>query len=279
MIFTLTWIEIYKVFKKWRTYIGFIAIGVLVPFIEIVLAYTGEGFVKGATRGLRESFILVGSLLNGWLVAYMIMFSLWIHIPFLITLVAGDLLAGEGAAGTYRVLLTRPMSRTQVIISKYLAGLFYSATLVLFLAVLSIGLGIALLGTGELLVAQEKIIIFAANDVAWRFLGAYLTAFAGITVVASISFFLSSLVQNSIGPIIGTMAIYIILLILSELPYEFFQTISPYLFTHYLQAWMSFFGDPVDWEMIRKSVSVLLLHSFGFFLITLFIFKRKDILT
>jgi len=279
MIFTLTWIEIYKVFRKWRTYIGFIAIGVLVPFIEIVLAYTGESFVKGATRGLRESFVLVGSLLNGWLVAYMIMFSLWIHIPFLITLVAGDLLAGEGAAGTYRVLLTRPISRTQVIASKYLAGLFYSAALVLFLAALSIGLGIALLGTGELLVVQEKIIIFAADDVAWRFVGAYLTAFAGITVVASISFFLSSLVQNSIGPIIGTMAIYIILLILSELPYEFFQMISPYMFTHYLPSWLSFFGDPVDWDMIQKSIAVLLLHSVGFFIITLLIFKKKDILT
>lgn len=279
MIFTLTQIEIYKVFRKWRTYIGFIAIGVLVPFIEIVLAYIGEGFVKGATRGLRENFVLVGSLLNGWLVAYMIMFSLWIHIPFLITLVAGDLLAGEGAAGTYRVLLTRPISRTQVIVSKYLAGLFYSFALILFLALLSIGLGVALLGTGELLVVQEKIIIFAADDVAWRFLGAYLTAFAGITVVASISFFLSSLVQNSIGPIIGTMAIYIIFLILSELPYEFFQTISPYMFTHYLSSWWSFFGDPVDWEMIRKSIIVLLLHSVGFFTVTLFIFRKKDILS
>ena len=37
--------------------------------------------------------------------------SLWIHIPFLISLVAGDQLAGEGTAGTYRILLIRPPSR------------------------------------------------------------------------------------------------------------------------------------------------------------------------
>jgi len=75
------------------------------------------------------------------------------------------------------------------------------------------------------------------------------------------------------------MAIYIILLILSELPYEFFQTISPYMFTHYLPSWLSFFDDPVDWDMIQKSIAVLLLHSAGFFIITLLIFKKKDVLS
>ena len=34
---TLIQIELYKIFKKWRTYIGFIAIGVLVPIIHIAM--------------------------------------------------------------------------------------------------------------------------------------------------------------------------------------------------------------------------------------------------
>ncbi|MCK7520020.1 MAG: ABC transporter permease [Ignavibacteriales bacterium] len=45
--------------------------------------------------------------------------ALVVHIPFLITLVAGDLLAGEATAGTYRILVTRPVSRFKIVFSKF----------------------------------------------------------------------------------------------------------------------------------------------------------------
>ena len=35
----LVQIELYKIFKKWRTYIGFIAIGVLVPIIHTAMVF------------------------------------------------------------------------------------------------------------------------------------------------------------------------------------------------------------------------------------------------
>lgn len=38
---SLTLIELQKIFKKWRTYIGFIAIGVLVPIVQIALYFEG----------------------------------------------------------------------------------------------------------------------------------------------------------------------------------------------------------------------------------------------
>ncbi|MCX8010534.1 MAG: ABC transporter permease subunit, partial [Ignavibacteria bacterium] len=116
---TLIQIELYKVFKKWRTYIGFLAIGALVIIVETAVYYEGNHFLRNTMRNLQENFILVGNPLNGWFVASMIMNFLWIHIPFLITLVTGDLLAGEGSAGTYRILLSRPISRAQIITAKY----------------------------------------------------------------------------------------------------------------------------------------------------------------
>ena len=111
---TLIRIELYKIFKKWRTYIGFIAIAVLVPVIQLAMLAEGERSLDFMTRNLQQSFVFVGNLLNGYLISYIILNSLVIHIPFLITLVAGDLLAGEATAGTYRLLITRPVSRFKV---------------------------------------------------------------------------------------------------------------------------------------------------------------------
>ncbi|MDL1891703.1 hypothetical protein FBQ87_02285, partial [Sphingobacteriales bacterium CHB3] len=86
--------ELLKTYLKWRTYIGFIAIAVLVPLVEIALKLEGGGMVRRMTRDLSQDFIFVGNLFNGYFVTYFIMNSLWVHVPFLIALVAGDQLAG-----------------------------------------------------------------------------------------------------------------------------------------------------------------------------------------
>jgi ABC-2 type transport system permease protein len=272
-------IELYKIFKKWRTYIGFMAIAVLVPIIQIALLIEGEKYLEFMTQNLQQTFIFVGNLLNGYLIAFIVLGSFWIHIPFLIKLVTGDLLAGEATSGTYRMLITRPVSRTKLITAKYIAGLLYSHGLVLWLAIVSLGLGIILFGTGELIVIGNKIIIFAKDDILWRFILAYGYAALSMSVVASLAFLLSSLVENAIGPIVSTMAIIIVFTVLSALNFDFFQSLRPYLFTNYMANWRSFFDDPIDMQEVVKAGLVLLGHSVFFFGLTLFLFRRKDILS
>jgi ABC-2 type transport system permease protein len=277
---TLIQIELYKIFKKWRTYIGFIAIGTLVPVIHIAMYFSGSHTLNSMTENMQSSFFLVGNLLNGYFVSYFIMMSLVVHIPFLITLVAGDLLAGEASAGTYRMLITRPISRTQIVTSKFLAGIIYTSLLIIWLAFTSLVLGMIILGTGELLVTNNQgIIVFAKDDILWRFLCAYLYAALAMSVVAGLAFLFSALVENAIGPIISTMAVIIVFLILSAIPVEFIQSIKPFLFTSYLLDWMLMFKDPIDFMEILKSVSILFTHVILFYFLALFIFKRKDILT
>ncbi|MBK7498450.1 MAG: ABC transporter permease subunit [Ignavibacteriales bacterium] len=277
---TLIQIELYKIFKKWRTYIGFMAIGTLVPVIHIAMYFSGSHTLNSMTENLQSSFFLVGNLLNAYFVSYFIMMSLVVHIPFLITLVAGDLLAGEASAGTYRMLITRPISRNQIVTSKFLAGIIYTSLLIIWLAFTSLVLGTIILGTGELLVANNQgIIVFAKDDILWRFLFAYAYATLSMSVVASLAFLFSALVENAIGPIISTMAVIIVFLILSAIPVEFIQSIKPFLFTSYLLDWMLMFKNPIDSIEILKSVSILFTHVIVFYFIALFIFKRKDILT
>jgi ABC-2 type transport system permease protein len=280
MIVTLVKIELFKIFKKWRTYIGFIAIGILVPLLHLAMYLEGQKSLDFITRGLRDSFILVGNLLNGYWISYIILNALTIHIPFLVALVAGDLLAGEATAGTYRVLITRPVSRMQVVTSKFIAGTIYTSSLVLWLAIMSLVIGLIIFGTGELLVmSPDSIIIFEKGDILWRFILAYGFAALSMSVVCSLAILFSSLVENAIGPIVSTMAVIIIFIILSAFDVQILRDIRPYLFTNYILQWREFFYEPLNLEKVIKAILILSGHILIFFIATTIIFKKKDILS
>lgn len=276
---TLVSIELLKIFKKWRTYIGFLAIAILVPLVQISLHFEGESFIDAMTRRLQDSFLISGNLLNGYLIGHLILNSLFIHIPFLIVLVGGDVLAGEATAGTFRLLLTRPVSRFKILVSKFIAGIIYTGTLLLFLAIMSLGVSLFLFGSGDLIVFTGKIVIFSQDDLLWRFLLAYGFAFISMSTVFALSFLASSLVENAIGPIVASMSVIIILLILSALNIGFINSIRPYLFIWHMNGWNDFFSYQIDYSAILDSIKILLSYTFGFFAISCFVFIKKDILT
>lgn len=278
-MFKVLILETRKIFRKWRTYIGFITLAVIVPLIMLAMKLEGGHFIQGATRQLQNDFIFVGNLFNGWFITHLIMNSLFVHIPFLITLVAGDMLAGEATAGTYRILLTRPVSRLKILIIKYMTTIFYTTIFILFLALLCLGLGLLIFGSGDLIIFGKEILLLSAEELWWRFTVAFVGAIFGMWTVASLAFVLSSFVENAIGPIIGTMAVLIVFLIISQLPVKIFEPYKPYLFTTYFSVWMKAFEEPINWKEYAEWIGYLAAYCLGLFLITLYIFRRKDILS
>lgn len=275
----ITNIELIKIFRKWRTYIGFGAILGLTLIVQLAIYLQGETYIDITTRNLQKNFIFTGNLLNGYLVGNFILQALYIHIPFLVVLIGGDILASEATAGTYRMLLTRPVSRFRILTSKFFAGLIYTKLLLVWLAILSIGLSLVIFGSGELFVLSDKMYIFAKDDILWRFLFAYIYAILSMSVVYGLSFVFSSLVENAIGPIVASMAIIIVFAIISALNVEFLEPLKPYLFTNHLAKWKLFFNDPVNYSEVIQSAVVLFFHLVGFYLISLAIFIKKDVLS
>lgn len=271
--------EILKTYRKWRTYIGFIAVGVLIPAVLFALKAEGEGMVEGMTRGLQSDFMLIGNLFNAYFVTQFLLNAMWVHIPFLVTLVGGDQLAGEATGGTFRLLLIKPASRSRVLLAKYVTTLFYTFTLVGFLAAICLGLGLFLFGSGPLVVPGKTITIIAENELLWRMLTAFGLATISMWCVASLAFLFSSLVENAIGPIIGTMAVIIVLLLLGNIPVDYFERFRPYFFTTYLNVWQKVLDDPIAWGSIGKDLLVLGGYCVGFYIATWYIFVRKDILS
>ncbi len=277
---TLLRFELFKTYAKWRTYIGFLAVGILIPVIMWIMAYSGEQMVQRQLRSLQNDFFISGNLFNGWVISQLIMNGLWVHVPALIALVAGDQLSGEATAGTFRLILIRPVSRTRILNAKYCATLLYTASLVLSIAALSLGLGMSIFGSGDLIaIDREGISILPESELVMRFIFAYALAIWSMFVVASLAFFISSFVENAIGPIITTMTVIVIFFIISNLPVESVEGIKPYLFTTHMSVWQEAFRETYDWKKIIDSCIALGLNSVVFYTATLFIFKRKDILT
>ncbi|HMP91757.1 MAG TPA: ABC transporter permease subunit [Phnomibacter sp.] len=291
-------IELYKIFRKPRTYIGFAAIAVVVLLIQLALKADGPTWLKLMFSGMDDMFAIEdGNVLNGYFVCFLILNTLLIQVPLLVALVTGDLVAGEANLGTLRLMLTKPISRTQLLLAKFAAGLVYTLVLLIWMAFLSLFLSMLFFGTSDLLVNKSYTIIQfyvdnEGDDVFWRYLAAFGFAYAALSAVAALSFMLSVFAENSIGPIVTTMSIIIVCTIISTMDLPLFTRINPYLFTSYMTSWKGLFNMAVDPETgaaIRGSVysvralmealAVLVGHIVVFFGIAWYAFKRKDVLS
>ena len=280
MFLQAVYTEFIKIAAKPRSYLGLAAITVLVGVILFAMKIDGLTYISFITSGLEESLLFEGDILNGNLMAFIILQMLIIHIPLLVALVTGDLISGEAAMGSLRMLATRPVTRTQILLGKFTAGALYTLLIVLWLGVMALGASNLLFGPGDLMVLNsDGLVVLQQDDVLWRYLSGFGVAYLALLTIATLSITLSCFSDNSIGPIVTTMAVIILFTIIGTLDVPVFDVIRPYLFTTHMAAWRSFFEDPEPYDAIVESVVILLVHIGVFLSIALFHFNRKDILS
>ena len=285
-------IELFKIFKRPRTYISFAAVAALVIIIQFGLKVDGTSYIEFMLRDLSASFDISGNVLNGYLVCFIILQLLLVHVPLLITLVSGDLISGEANMGTLRLLLTKPISRTEVILAKFLAVTVYTFLLLLWMAILALALSIALFGTDDMLNLKSGYIVqLKENDIFWRYICAFGFAALAMLTVAALGFFLSIFAENSIGPIVATMSIIVVFTILSTLDIPVFNAIKPFLFTTHMIGWKGFFdvkvnddnqaiiGSVQNMGKVIEAAGILMIHIIGLLAASIIVFNKKDILS
>lgn len=275
----LTLIELFKIIKRPRTYIGFMAIFLTVGAMQLAMYYEGEELISIAIQNLENDFRLEGKIINTNLMTYILLNSLIIHIPILICLVTGDSIAGEASTGTLRLILQKPYSRTQIYLAKALSGFIYTISLIIFLALMTYVLGYFLFGSGDLIVLRRGVTVISSDDVVWRFCLAFCSGALSMLVVASLSMMISSFVNNAIGPIVGTISIIIGLNIIFTLGAPLFKNLIPYIFTSHFIKWQYFFDFQIEIDKLKLSVIVQLAYIIVFNTIGIFHFNRKDILS
>jgi ABC-2 type transport system permease protein len=293
-MWTLLQIELLKIFRRPRTYISFAAIMVIVLVIQLALVADGKTYVGFMTANISDTLeIPKEKILNGYLVCFIILNTLLIQVPLLIALIAGDAVAGEANMGTLRLLMTKPVSRSQLLLVKFIACVIYVVLLLLWMAILALGVSVLLFGTNDMVILRSDVIEqIKQQDILWRYFAAFGYAAVALTTVAALAFLLSIFAENSIGPIVTTMSIVVIFTILSEMNIPLYdRTVKPYLFTTHMVAWKGFFylkadadgqsitGSIENFPAIMRSMITLLVYIALFVGSALFIFKRKDILS
>lgn len=274
----LVYVELVKIFTKPRSYIGFLAVTAVILLIQFAMYIDGRNYLDFMLQTMRQSFDIGGNILNGHLVCFIILQTLIMQMPLMVALVTGDLISGEAASGTIRLLATRPYSRGQILLAKYLAGTIYTVALVLWLGILALGLSRLLFGHGDIIVLKtDSLTIVRDADLLWRFFSAFFIAILSLMVVATFSLMLSCFTDNSIGPIIVSMSVIIVFTIIGTLEVPFFDHIKPLLFTTHMVIWRNMFDDPLPLSQITTSVSVLVAHIVVFLAVSFYYFTRKDI--
>ena len=235
--------------------------------------------------------------INGYFMCYIILNTLLVQLPILVALIAADSISGEANMGTLRLLITKPISRTQLILVKFAAATIFTILLLLWMAITSLFFSLLIFGADDMLIFRSKgeesqILLISQDDVMWRYLAAFAYATVALTVIAALSLFLSIFADNSIGPIIATVCIVLVCTIISNINVPIIdKNVRPFLFTSYLVGWKGFFyiattdeGVPIkgsveNWPAIRNSLSILLLHIGVLLGASVFIFRKKDILS
>ena len=280
MFFKSTYNELIKIAAKPRSYIGLGAITLIIMIILMAMLADGATYVSYIIQLFEQNLIFEGSILNGNFVAFIILQMLVVHIPLLIALVTGDLISGEGAMGTIRMLLSKPISRTSIFFSKYLAGCIYTFLILLWIGFLALGVSKFLFGPGDLMILRaDGLLILQDQDTTWRFLSAFSLAFLGLMFICTLSITLSCFSENSIGPIVATMAIVILFTIIGALDVPMLDYIRPWLFTTHMGAWHSFFEAPLPLGDILNSALILCVQIVVLLTIAILKFKRKDIVS
>jgi len=276
----LTKIELFKIFRKPRTYIAFVAIAAIIFLVQLAFYLDGEKYMSFMMATVDTAFSFEGNMMNGYFIFFIILQTLLVHVPLLISLVAGDAIAGEANMGTLRLLVTKPVSRTSIILGKFWSTCIYTVLLLTFMAIIGLFGSMLLFGTSDLLIFKsDKLLLLDRSDVLWRYAAAYGFAALSMITVAALAFLFSVFAENSIGPIIAAMSVIIVSTILTTMDIPFFNAIKPYLFTNHMLNWKGFFDRPVDKTEVLKSALFLVAHITGFVSLSIYIFRKKDILS
>ena len=288
----IVYIELYKIFRNPRTYIAFAVVAVVVGLIQLGFYTDGETYLSFGLRSLSDTFDLKGKILNGYLMAFIILQTLLVNLPLLVSLVAGDMVSGEASIGTLRLILTKPVSRTVLLMGKFTAASIYTFVLLLWMALWSLGISMMIFGVDDMLILKSDMITqILSSDVMWRYIAAFGFAIIAMLTVAALSFFLSVFAENSIGPIMGSMSIIIVFTIMNTLDLPIFNQLKPFLFTSHMLGWKGFFDIKVDanneqivgsienLSAVMMSAGILVLHIIGLLWASFIVFKRKDILS
>ena len=268
--------ELWKLFGKKRTYIGFAIILLTQLIVTIVFKYT-----RGAANminTLEGNGYIAEQFLSGLTVATVMLVPIaYVLLPLYVALIGGDIVAKEAEDGTLRMILARPVSRVRLLVVKWLAGGVFSILLVAALAAFGAAFAHLFFRFGKLFVfiPGELFSVFDAAE-GWRQYGfSNIFLMAKAVSIMSAAFMFSCFNVKPAAATILALSFFFVNAVLQQIPY--FRDYQHFFFTHHLNVWQLMFGQPIPWWEVGQSLSVLVGFNVSFLVIGCAVFHARDI--
>lgn len=268
--------ELWKLFGKPRTYIGFGAL--LLAQVIIVLVFRYSHASHDMVRQLQTNGYDSGQYITSLTVATVMLFPIaYVLLPLYVSLIGGDLVAKEAEDGTLRMILSRPISRFRLLFVKWLAGVVFSILLVLMLGGIGVGFASCYFPWGGLFVyiPGEMFSVLGTADGIWHYIGAHVFLAVKSVTVLSLAFMFSCFNMKPAAATILALSVTFVSFVLMQIP--FFKELQPWFFTYYLNIWQNLLLQPVPWWKVGQSLCVLAGFNLTFLIIGFTAFHVRDI--
>lgn len=237
----------------------------------------GERIFDFLLESISEYFVVNGEILNGYLVTYLALNTLWVHIPVLIVIVAASIFAIEFELGTIRLLLTQPISRGQLLASKWIAMVVYNFVFMLLTVLSALLPAYFLFGTGDLVVFIDGIQFIQEATFIKRLGLSLLFATTSMIAFSCLGMIFSLFFKNTLTSILLSMGILILSTLLQKFVFGLMSAWQPFLFSYHFSKWQLFFVDQIPVRSILDSLGFMLVMIAGLSLISYLKFKRMNI--
>jgi ABC-2 type transport system permease protein len=268
--------ELWKLFGKKRTYIGFGAF--LLAQTLMLLAFKFTRWQTDFERLLNGNGYLAAEFISVLTVSVvMLMPQIMLLMPLYATLVGGDLVAKEAEDGTLRMILSRPISRVRLLFVKWSAGVIFAVALV-------VALGLTAVGFASLLFPWKGMFVFApgqafsvlsAHEGLVRFMFSHLFLAANASAMVSVAFMFSCFNMKPAAATILALSFLFVSMVMENIP--FFDRYENWFITHHFKCWLLIFRDPAPWTQICQSEIILFAVSATAFIIGAMAFQLRDI--
>jgi ABC-2 type transport system permease protein len=269
--------ELWKLFGKKRTYIGFVMFLLAQNVIALVFRYTH------ASRPMQRMLEAGGQVAEHYISALtiatiMLVPSAAFLLPLYVALIGGDLVAKEAEDGTLRMILCRPVSRVRLLMVKFLAGVVFSFLLVAALGVFGLAFSRMHFHWGGLFVWMPEQSIFSLFDPGTglsRYLAGHLMLVSEAASIMCLAFMFSCFNIKPAAATILALSFVFVSFIMEHIPY--FKDYQNWFFTHHLNLWQLVFAETVPWWRILQSLSLLAGFNATFLTIGVAAFQVRDI--
>lgn len=267
-------IELFKLYKQKRTRYGIAVIFAIELFIVIGAYVQGKEVLDVLLENLSKNFVLEGNLMNGHLVMYLVLNSLWFNFPLIMMILVSGILTSEYKDGTIQTIFLQAVNKRDFIVGKYITAIIFSILVSLFVLISSVIMAYLIFGSGDLITYLDGLNFFESNVALERILMGFGSGILLMILYAVISISLSIWFRDQTITWILCAFVLIFNGLLLKVDLGIFnQWVLPKM----TNAWQQFFFFEINWSVVVHQHLLLIAYTLLIGTLGGLSFVRKDL--